>query len=140
MESTSPACVIDHEEMSECLDLMALPPGPERQRCAVALADGARGGSPRAALRAWFAAALGDGVPLAAARAAFLLAGGASRWTGQLLAASPVREFLEAVRAHLPAPPPPELPAAMPCPPLGAWRPARTVAGEPVPGAEGGEP
>ena len=140
MESTSTACVNDRRSIDECLELLAVPPGPERSRCRAALAVAAPDGSARPALRAWFAGILGrDDLSLAAARAAFLLAGGAARWGGQLLAREPAREFVQALRAHLPVPVPPELPAPMPCPPLSTWARGPRLVGAPLSGAEGGE-
>jgi hypothetical protein len=132
--------VNDHPGIDECLELLVIPPGAEQGRCRTALVA-ARPRPPPAVLRSWFAAALGDPrVTLAAARAAFLLAGGAARWGGQLLAAQPTADFVRALRAHLPVPVPAELPAPMPCPALSAWAPHRRLVGEPLAGTEGGEP
>lgn len=131
----------DRRSIDECLELLAVPPGPERCRCRAALALAAPAGSARPTLRAWFAGILGrDDLSLAAARAAFLQAGGAARWTGQLLAREPAPEFVHALRAHLPVPAPPEAPAPMPCPSLSAWVPEPRLVGAPLSGVEGGEP
>lgn len=69
-------------------------------------------------LRAWFLrvlgeAAVGDGSALLVGRAAWRACGAASRWPDALLAQEVSPELVEAVRAAVPAPVPPEHPAPM---------------------------
>jgi hypothetical protein len=118
----TPRSLAIERDVEDCLGLLALDAGPERERCRVTLTARAQAGtSAREALLCWFAAVLGErhgDVSLEAARAAFHLAGGAQEWSKEILAPRPSAAFCRALRLHLPVAVPAEVAAPMPPQPL----------------------